>query len=290
MKNDVVAVSRRSNSLLAALRFLLPLRREGLPGDADAGAMARAAVWFVPIGLLTGLAWVGAFRLAWRVFGETANMRVLPAMTVTLLECLITGLFLVLGLARTIHLLAGLTPRHLDHEPSSPLSPVGTLVLALTVLCQWVLIVSFPDVTTWWPSDWDWRHYFNFMYPRAIFRPLILAPLWGRWGVLLAATLGRTARQADPLTAALGQAMRPSRLLRQAFLPIVLTAIYCSREHNRFIGVVLAMVVFAATYVVSVVMARRGGGQTRQSLFAAGQIAQLTCLALYRGFWPFIHG
>ena len=55
-------------------------------------------------------------------------------------------------------------------------------------------------------------------------------------------------------------------------------------------GVVLAMVVFAVTYVVSVVMARRGGGQTRQSLFAAGQIAQLTCLALYRGFWPLIHG
>ena len=35
---------------------------------------------------------------------------------------------------------------------------------------------------------------------------------------------------------------------------------------------------------------RRGGGQTKQSLFAAGQVAQLAFLAIYRAFWPLIHG
>lgn len=270
-----------------AARFLFP---PGYREDAvGAGHLAEAAHWIVPFGILIGLLWVGVFRFTWRVFGETGNLRVVPALTVVLVECLLTGPFLAMGLARAVHLLTGDRSRRAAMDRRTPLSPVGTLALMLTVLSQFVFIVSVPKALGWWPDD-DWRAYFNFLYPQPIYRPLILAPIWGRWAILLAATIGRPGHDADPATVALCRSMHPARLLRQAVVPMVLTMIYCSRSQNFLIGVVIGLLVFGVTYLVSVAMSRRGGGQTRQTLFAAAQIAQLSFLVLYRAFWSHIHG
>ncbi|HVP13073.1 MAG TPA: hypothetical protein VMV94_18000 [Phycisphaerae bacterium] len=295
-------------SLAAALRFLLPLGRRRAP--AQPATLSRATSWIVPLGLLIGLLWAGTFRVTWKLYGEIATVRVVPALMIVLIESLFTGLYLVLGLARTVHLLAG--DRPLRPEPYigdageggpapnsqpvhgnplslEPLSPIGTLAMCLVVLCQWVLITSIPWESPWWPAPNDWRHHFNFLYPAPLYRPLLLAPIWGRWGILVAATIGRTARHVDSETVGLSQAMSPARLLRQSVLPIALTAVYCSRGGNLAIGIIMSMLVFGVTYVVAVIMARRGGGQSRQSLYAAGQIAQLVFLALCRAFWLFIH-
>lgn len=244
----------------------------------------------VPIALGIGLLWAGIFRLSWRVYGEAGNVRVIPALVIVLVECLVTGPFLALGLARTAHLLTGAKPLVAATDPKAPLSPVGTLVLCLTVLSEWVLIASIRDDAAWWPSLKDWRSHFSFMYPAPIYRPLLLAPIWGRWGMLLAASVGRTARGADDATVAFCESMRPARMLRHAVLPVALTAIYFSREGNFFIGLIMALIVFAATYLVAVIMAQRGGGQSRQSIFAAGQTAQLAFLAVCRAMWPLIYG
>jgi hypothetical protein len=299
------------------LRFLLPL---GRPETAETLSASRNMVpWVVPIGLLVGLAWVGAFRVTWRLYGEIAAVRVIPALTIVLMECLFTGHYLLLGLTRTVDtlsqgrhlrlggrlrvgpgeefaqttpsLVAGSAPREQsDMSPPSLLTPVGSLVLCLAILSQWVLITSAPAVSPWWPSPTDWRHHFNFLYPAPLYRPLLLAPMWGRWGVLLAATIGRTARRADLPVRTLCETMSPGRLLKHAILPTTLTAIYASRGGNLAIGLILSVVVFAIAYLAAVIMVRRGGGQTRQSLHATGQVAQLAFLALYRAFWPFIHG
>jgi hypothetical protein len=298
----------RFGGLAAALRFLLPLGR--LRNPPSAATFSHATSWIVPIGLLIGLLWVGTFRATWKIYGEIATVRMVPALMIVLFESLFTGLYLVLGLARTVHLLAGQRP--LRPEPPAPdapgrgseagslwaignplspepLSPLGTLVMILVVLCQWVLITSIPWESPWWPSPSDWRHHFNFLYPAPLYRPLLLAPIWGRWGILLAATIGRTARHVDAETAGLSSAMNPARLLRQSILPIALTAIYSSRGGNLAIGFILSLLVFGATYLVAVIIARRGGGQSRQSLYAAGQIAQLVFLGVSRAFWLFMH-
>ena len=236
------------------------------------------------MGLLIGLCWAGSFRMTWRLYGETGTLRVVPALTIVFLECLLTGPFLVLGLARTAHVLAGTQPLLPNQDRAAPLSPVGTLVLAFVVLIQFGLILSIHNPPGWWPSPDDPRHYFNFMYPRPLYRPLLLAPIWGRWGILLAATIGRTANQTDGETLALNRMMGPGRLVMHSVLPFFLTAVYCSRSRNIVIGIIIGLLVFVVTYVTTVAMARRGGGQTRQSLFAAGQIAQLTFLTVYRAF------
>ncbi len=275
-------------SLTAALRLLLPL---GPAPTTSAGkATPNMVPWIVPTGFLIGLAWAGSFRLAWRLFGETVGLRVVPSLVVVLIECLFTGAFLAVGLARTSHVLTGQQPLRGGDDSLAPLSPVGTLVLCLTVISQYALILSLPAVQGWWPPPNDWRHAFNFMYPAPIYRPLLLAPIWGRWGILLAATLGRSAHKADGLTVALNEAMSPGRLLLHGLGPLALTAVYCSRGRNVLTGIIIGMLVFGVTYMISVVIARRGGGQTRQSLYAAGQIAQLTFLMTYRAFGRLIEG
>jgi len=274
--------------LVAALRFLLPLG--GDPAPTAGEVVPNMVRWIVPTGFVIGLAWAGTFRIAWKLFGETVGLRVVPSLIVVLIECLFTGALLAMGLARTSHVLTGRQPLRAEPDSLAPLSPVGTLVLCLTVICQYALILSIPAMQGWWPPPNDWRNTFNFMYPAPIYRPLILAPIWGRWGILLAAALGRSAHKADGMTVALNQAMSPGRLLLHALGPFALTAVYCSRGRNVLTGIIVGMLVFGVTYIISVTIARRGGGQTRQSLYAAGQIAQLTFLMTYRAFGRLIQG
>ncbi|HUN80430.1 MAG TPA: adenosylcobinamide-GDP ribazoletransferase [Phycisphaerae bacterium] len=271
----------------AAARFLLAF---GRADDRSTRGCSAAPPWFIIFGILTGLAWAGLFKGTWRLFGEIGSIRVIPPLAVVLLECLLTGPYLALGLARTIHLLTSSRPRSPALDLADPLSPVGTLILCLTVLASWVLIVSIPAISPWWPSYDDWRYHLRRFYAAPVYRPLLLAPLWGRWTILMAATIGRTLPTADRATQALCSAMRPGKLLYLAIVPLSLTSIYMSRERNYVTGIIVGLLVFVITYLVSVVMARRGGGQTRQSLYAAGQIGQLAFLGLYRLFWPLIHG
>lgn len=277
----------RLRGLGQALRFLFP------PGYRDdqvsPEVIGRSITWFVPLGLLVGLLWVGTFRFTWKLYGETGNIRVVPAMVVVMLECLITGPFLAMGLARAVHLLTGSGLRREAMDRLTPLSPVGTLTLVLVVLSQYILILSIPADLAWWPASTDWRSNFNFMYPQPIYRPLILAPIWGRWAILIAATIGRPGPHADPAVVKMCGRLTPGRLLLHGLPVFALTAIYCSRARNFLIGIILGMIIFGVAYLNAVVMARRGRGQTRQSLFATGLIAQLAFLALYRAFWSLIH-
>lgn len=280
--------------LLAAMAYMLPVGRISGQGTAT------AAGWIVLVGLLVGLAWAGVFRLSWRIYGEAGGLRVIPALAIVVLECLFTGAFLVRGFSRSVAQASErhATPRLQRDDATNPgptscmdARPVETvaLVLILTILAQWVLIVSIPVASPWWPTQ-GWRTHFNFLYPAPVYRPLILAPLWGRWGLLLACSIGRTAREADAETVALCRSVRPSVLLRWTLLPLVLSAIYFGRDGNYLIGIIAGMILFGVTYLAAVTFARRLGGQTRESLFAAAQIAQLTFLAVYRALWPLIHG
>ncbi len=278
-----------------AMRFLFPLSLRPIERRAESQSDTSTPVrdfsmWIVPMGLVVGLLWVGAFRTTWRIYGEVSSLRLIPCMTVIVVEALLTGPFLVMGLARTVHVLTGDHPLAPQVDRMEPLSPVGTLVLSLTLLSQFALLLSIQDNNPWWPPPHDWRSWFNPLYPRPIYRPLVLAPLWGRWGIMLAATIGRTARGADGHTRSLNEHLSPGSLLLHSLLPVVLTAIYCSRSRNFLTGINISLLVFAVTYVVSVAIARRGGGQTRASLFAAGQVAQLAFLAIYRAFGRVLEG
>lgn len=278
-------------TFFAALEYLLTCNvPKGRVEPVNVTALVR---WILPISLLIGLAWAGVFRATWRLYGEVAGIPIIPALFVVLLEAFVTGRYLPLALARVVDRFdAGESGRGAVPEIddlSSPPRLRGTLVLLLIVLVQFVFVGSLRNYNPWWPPQDDWRHYFNFLYPRPIYRPLLLAPLWGRWAVLLAATIGRTAEQADSATVAICRSMTPGRLLRLAVLPLLLSCIYFSREQNFLIGAVIGLAVFAISFIACVLMARRLGGQSRTTLLATGQVAQIAFLAVYRAMWAKIH-
>ncbi len=277
----------RLSALPAAARYLLA---QSPPPARDAVRAARVVAWVVPAGLLIGILWAGAFRGAWRLYGEIDGLRMVPGLAVVLLEALLTGRFLWLAVARAADGPLGPSmgdDERLTRNPS--LRACGAMAIVLCAMVQWVLVVSIPHVTPWWPPPDDWRSAFNFLYPRPIYRPLILAPLWGRWAILMAAATGRTAPGVDAMTASLCRSMGPRRVLLHALLPVVLTCIYFSRERNFLIGGVISLFAFASSYLAAQVLARRNGGQDRVTLFAAGQIGQIAFLAIYRALWPRIY-
>jgi len=272
--------------LRAALGFLLPL---GGPIPEAPGLWRQAIWWFVPIGLLIGLGWALTYRAAWHLFGEVvAGVRFMPATTVWLLDTAFFGSMLAVAVARVAH--AWTSRQRAGGEPSTAddASAIGVLALVAVLVVKWAMLVSLPMGMPWWPSDW--RRWFNFAYPRPIYRPLLLAPLWGRWAILLAAGIGRTARSCDPATTSLCRAMRPSFTLTALLGPMFLSAVYCSRQGNRLIGVVLGLMVLGISFAGAVTLARKFGGQTRWTLLAAGQLAELAFLACYLGLRPYILG
>ena len=276
-----------TSSLKLALRFLVPI---GEPPAADPAAWRRAAFWFVPIGLAIGLLWVGVFRATWRLYGEeVTSLRLVPAAAVLTIDVLFTGYCLFGGLITTVNALTG---RRHAREPEDEGAPVlglpAAMVLFLVIALELVLLSALRTGAEWWPSDF--RRFLNFAYPRLIYRPLLLAPLWGRWAVLLAASVGRVASRCHPSAVGLSGAMSPSFVLVGFLPPLVLTAAYCSRSGNVIIGTIIALVVLGLTFVSSVIIARRGGGQTRRSMLAAGKIAELIFLAAFVSMSSYIRG
>lgn len=273
------AAAPSGSALLCAARLLL----RGMPPNGDTADARRGdprpiARWIVPLGLIIGMAWMGVFRVAWRFYGDPENTRVrlLPALAVTLLECGLTGRVLLRGLSRAVE-----SPRR-DGDPAAR-NPDATVLVGLCVLSLWALLVAMPERVGWYPSAEYWRSYVNPFFPLVTYRPLILAPLWGRWAILLAGSVGRTAASADPNTRALCAAIHPGMVLRWAVVPFVLTALYTLREGRVYEGLFVGLIVFLAAYLTALFLARRGGGQSADSLFGCAAVTQLVFLAAYRG-------
>jgi cobalamin synthase len=279
---------------LAGLRFALALLYPSWSTSrtVQPAAIRSTAAWITFLGLLVGLAWAASFKAVWRIYGEIGGVRVIPGLAVVLLDCLLVSPVLILGLARTAHQLFSGGRAGAGRELSTP-SPTfhsaGTLAMILYVMTLWVLITSIPAASAWWPGPQDWRYPLRHFYPAPIYRPLVLAPLWGYWAMLLSASIGRTAPGADALTVSLCQSLHPGRLLRWTVFPLVMTSIFLSRDGNYLIGAVVGVALFGFLAVACIAMARRGNGQTRDTLGAAGALGQLAFLLLYRAFWPIIH-
>ncbi|HUU84845.1 MAG TPA: hypothetical protein VM243_15195 [Phycisphaerae bacterium] len=260
----------------AALGLLFP----GLTGPDGAGS-SRAIHWLVPAGLLMGLAYAALYRGCWRVFGEVAGVRLLPAVVVWLLDAALLGLPMFVGAARVgdcwgrPHLLD-------DAADGRQLGVAGVFILVVLLVLKLALWTALPEGILGWPTDW--RRHFNFLYPRPVFRPLILAPLWGRWALMLAGSIGRTAPMQDrPILGRAGGAS-PVRLLGWFLFNLVMTAVYCGRHGRWMIGCIIGLVVLGVTFLFSVVVARRFRGQTRSTVYAAAGLGEIVFLVAYLAF------
>ena len=262
-----------------ALRLLLP----GLSG-AGVVASRTAVHWLVPGGLLIGLVYVGLYRASWRIFGEVAHVRLMPALVVWLVDATLLGLALNMGAVRTIDRWAELRHGSGAADSVSPvlertLGLVGVIALVIVLVVKFVLWTAIPEGIAGWPADW--RRYLNFLYPRPVFRPLILAPMWGRWGLLLAGGIARAAPQPGGSVVGLSGGRSPAVVLGWFLVPLVITAVYCGRGGRWMIGCIIGLLVLGTTFLVAVMAARRFAGHTRFTIYAAAFVAEVTFLACY---------
>jgi len=294
----------RFAGLRAALSLLVPGfsrprawdERMDRPPAAEA---ASAIHWLVPLGLLMGLIYVGLFRAAWRLFGEVGGVRLMPAVAVWLADAVFLGWYLVYGVARTADSWSSGAKNNWEPEDERScaarkaetgrpavgathgigLGLVGLVALFAVMLVKLALWTSLPEGISGWPADW--RRSLNFAYPRPVFRPLLLAPIWGRWAILLAAGIGRTAPSSAETLPGLSGVRSPLPVLGWFAALLLLTSVYCGRHGRWMIGCVIGLAVLGVTFLFCVVTARRFSGHTRATVFAAGLVSESFFLICY---------
>ncbi len=248
-------------------------------------ASSKAVHWLVPGGLLIGLAYVGLYRMSWRMFGEVAGVRLMPALAVWLLDVCVLGLPLILGAARTA-----------DHW-SSPrsggarravrsLAVPGAVALVVVLVLKLALWIAVPAGIAGWPTDW--KRYFNWMYPWPIYRPLILAPIWGRWALGLALGIG-PASSRHPLPAGAPEGRSIASTLGWFVLVAALTSIYCGRHGQWVIGCLISLAVLGTTFLFCVVATRRFSGHAGFMVYAAALVAEVVFLLVYLASCQYIY-
>ncbi|UCG17591.1 MAG: hypothetical protein JSV19_06075 [Phycisphaerales bacterium] len=269
------------SSLRATAGLVFPL------GEAGRGAGVAGACrthWIVPMGLVVGIGYACLYRGAWRFFGEVQGIRLMPAVAVWLLDVGLCGSVLLVGSARVADQIFGGRSRRPGGEPTveGRLGLVGMASFVVLCVLKLMLWISIPEGVSTWPGIWGSG--LNFAYPHAFYRPLLLAPIWGRWGLVLAAGLGRPSAEADAVIRGLTSRQSPYGVLIW-FVPVAaLTAVYCGYSGRWAYGCVIALGVMGATYLFGVAVARRLGGQTRETILAAGLVAEMSYLVLYMGF------
>ncbi|HRA64554.1 MAG: adenosylcobinamide-GDP ribazoletransferase [Caldilinea sp.] len=184
----------------AAVGFLttLPVPRHDLLPDG----LHRAARWFPTIGLLLGVILAGsAWAFAW-LFP--------PTVTAVLVVGLWAGLTGALHLDGVADCGDGLLPplartRRLEIMRDPRLGAFGVTALVLILLLKTAALAALA-----------------LMRP-ALAPALLLAPIWARWLILLAARL--PAARAEGMGASLGPTLSNRQLAFAALLPVVLTAV-----------------------------------------------------------------
>lgn len=223
-------------------------------------------------GVLIGVLHAGVMRVAWKSFGEYQFIRFVPMAAVLVVELTWTGYYFLRALASTIQRAAG------QPGVATLTLPVLVGVLAITVL-EYALLLSLPQGQ----MDWsDWRARLGFLYPRPIYRPLILMPLWGRWAMTLAMCIGRSAPDASDRLRQMMSGISMVRILAYWGLITAVTVLYTSGTANDLArGMAIGLGVILIAYMVSFSLGRAHGGQDEATVGTTGLAAQLGFLMLY---------
>ncbi len=247
--------------------------------------MGRAAPlalhWLVLRGLLAGVLYTGLYRASWRLFGEVAGVRLMPALTIWLLDVVWFSSLAILAVGKAADQWAANDDgKLLDAKSDQPSLPsIGILALVVLLILKLTLWTALPTGIEGWPTDW--RRHFNFLYPRPVLRPLVLAPMWGCWALILAKGVGRPSVKHDTQPSGADDSPSPQLVLGWFMGATALTALFCGRHGRWMIGCIIGLVVLAVTFVFCVAAARRFSGHTRFTVLAASQVSQVTFLAAY---------
>lgn len=214
--------------------------------------MQRAAYFYVPVGL-----GIGALLAAFNVV--TQRWLPLPGRIVFLLalSAVVTGGLHLDGLADTVDgVFGGRTrERRLEIMHDSRIGTFGVLGLLCILSLQFSALLG--------------------MSQSSLTQALLLAPGWGRAGIVLAASISPPARP-EGLGAKFMGSVRPLHAL-----VALVTACGLALVLSSFIAVWSAAGSIAATFLLSLYLRSRLGGQTGDTLGATNQVVETTVFWVY---------
>lgn len=256
-----------------AARFLLPLGQEKHADDAN---WRYAGRWFILWGLLIGIFYAAVFRMSWRFFGEYQYIRFAPAAVVLVADLAFGGYRLLAGLTT-------ITTR--DRQVPGTLTLPTLLAVVLLTILKYALLLSVPTGVPrpMEAGDWlDWRARIGILYPQAIYRPLILMPLWGRWAMTLAMSIGRCSPESSERLRRMASGVHLPLIMMYWLFGAVLTVLYASGAPGHLArGVVIALLVMVIAYAASFILAQHARGQNEATVGTVGLTAEIAFLALY---------
>lgn len=290
MENGVESrLSRlRNHPAVPAARFLFPTTEFKA---AESPTWTFASRWFVLWGLVIGLVYLVVFRVSWKWFGEYQGVRWLPAAAVLAIDLGYCGYRLLAGLTQ-------LQNRAGSEQAKDPASlTLGTLLAVMLVtITKYAMLLSLPvgrvlkanPMTDLYLPAW-----LSLLCPdEVIYRPLLLMPVWGRWAVALAVSIGRIHPSEPDRLRDMASGISLKTIFAHWFGLTVFTMGYCAvviSSDGVFItsgrtlayGLLISMVTMLSAYSSGFVLARRSGGQTESTVCVAGLAAELAFLALY---------
>lgn len=281
MTNSDESRCRPISGIRAAARFLLPAPPARVPHLAG---WERGSFWFLAIGLLIGASYAVLYSVSWRLFGEYEYIRWMPAATVLIAD-------LGLGGYRLVSSAAALGSENFSNDQAtSGVMPPGLIAVVLVAVFKLAVLLSLPRGI--WPSEgmsdlgqFLHRRGWESCWPNAVLRPLILMPIWGRWAMMLALTIGQSAPGASTRLSVMARGTRLSQVAAFWLVLVALTGLLSTGSWSQ-VGTtaIISLGVFLAAYIVSFVSARRVKGQTEATVGLAGLVGELAFLALFHGF------
>lgn len=134
--------------------------------------------------------------------------------------------------------------------------------------------VGDPDWPTQLPQAWMW------LWPRALYRALVLMGLWGAWGMFAVGQFCRCGPRTDAPTRRLIESTGPITVASALAVPLGASLIYLIflPPAMRFVPPAAAI---AAALGGGIVVCRLRGGACREALLATNFLTQLTFLAAW---------
>ncbi len=153
------------------------------------------------------------------------------------------------------------------------------LALLLIVILKYAMLLALPLGAD---ESYGWRQRFGILFPRPVYRPLVLMPLWGRWAAMLALCIGRPHPSEPSWLGRMAGGLRLPMILAGWIVCTALTMFYVTESPSNLpAGMVIGLAMLVLSYLVCFMLARRYRGVTRDTVLATALAAEFAFLIFY---------
>jgi len=227
-----------------------------------AGKFRRAWFGILVVSVIWSFACVGLWHLTITFANDQGTMSPVPAAAVLLP-------FVLWFYRRSILAMAKVCFPHRRDE--------RTILIAMIVV---MLLLFFLDVRGHKEEYWYHNHigFWQWLRPRASYRPLLLGPLWGAWAMLITPQFSRANKNTEPAIAAMAESCGPAIAACSMALPLAGSLYYFN--HLPWQVSISGLAILSAT-VGGFVICKATAGLKRRSLLAVNILTQLVFYFTY---------